>query len=254
MTQMTQSNVLSILSKLSVRQGPAVRPGTAALLDQADAASADAARDHGRYRRARRHPGPAHDARSHPLGARRPPAPARPHRTADALPAPVLHRASTRDLVRLGTRPAPLRQLRPQHAPARIRGTAEDRRCDHCRHVVPVIHADMAQLPAIVVDLPPWPAEVRPARHAHVRALPRLPAGRPLAGHGMKPMPKRKVVKALLAQRCVKVSEQGKHEKWRCPSPCSQHVTALTRHTEVTAGVVRNLIEDLKCLPTGWLQ
>jgi hypothetical protein len=70
----------------------------------------------------------------------------------------------------------------------------------------------------------------------------------------MKPMPKRKVVKALLAQRCVKVSEQGKHEKWRCPSPCGQHVTALTRHTEVTAGIVRSLIEDLKCLPTGWLQ
>ena len=70
----------------------------------------------------------------------------------------------------------------------------------------------------------------------------------------MKPMPKRKAVKALRAQRCVKVSEQGKHEKWRCPSPCGQHVTALTRHTEVTAGVVRSLIEDLKCLPTGWLQ
>jgi predicted RNA binding protein YcfA (HicA-like mRNA interferase family) len=70
----------------------------------------------------------------------------------------------------------------------------------------------------------------------------------------MKPMSKRKVVKALREQRCVKVSEQGKHEKWRCPSPCGQHVTALTRHTEVTAGVVRSLIEDLKCLPTGWLQ
>jgi predicted RNA binding protein YcfA (HicA-like mRNA interferase family) len=70
----------------------------------------------------------------------------------------------------------------------------------------------------------------------------------------MKPMPKRKVVKALRTQRCVKVSEHGKHEKWRCPSPCGQHVTALTRHTEVTAGVVRSLIEDLKCLPTGWLQ
>ncbi len=70
----------------------------------------------------------------------------------------------------------------------------------------------------------------------------------------MKPMPKRKVVKALREQRCVKVSEQGKHEKWRCPSPCGQHVTALTRHTEATAWVVQSLIEDLKCLPTGWLQ
>jgi hypothetical protein len=39
----------------------------------------------------------------------------------------------------------------------RIRGSREDRRCDHCRAVGPKIHADMAQLPAIVVDLPPWP-------------------------------------------------------------------------------------------------
>lgn len=38
----------------------------------------------------------------------------------------------------------------------RIRGTREDRRCDHCRRVGDTIHADMAQLPAIVVDLPPW--------------------------------------------------------------------------------------------------
>jgi hypothetical protein len=70
----------------------------------------------------------------------------------------------------------------------------------------------------------------------------------------MKPMAKRLVVRALLAQRCVKVSEQGKHEKWRCPSTCGQHVTALPRNREITAGVVRNLIEDLKCLPEGWLQ
>ena len=47
-------------------------------------------------------------------------------------------------------------------AQPRIRGTAEDRRCDHCRRVVPTIHADMAQLPAIVVDLPPWPARCVP--------------------------------------------------------------------------------------------
>jgi hypothetical protein len=47
-------------------------------------------------------------------------------------------------------------------AQQRIKGTAEDRRCDHCRRVVPTIHADMAQLPAIVVDLPPWPAKCVP--------------------------------------------------------------------------------------------
>jgi hypothetical protein len=40
----------------------------------------------------------------------------------------------------------------------RIKGTPEDRRCDNCRAIVPTIHADMVQLPAVVVDLPPWPA------------------------------------------------------------------------------------------------
>lgn len=40
----------------------------------------------------------------------------------------------------------------------RVRGTLEDRRCDHCRTTGPAIHPDMAQLPAVVVDLPPFPA------------------------------------------------------------------------------------------------
>jgi hypothetical protein len=29
---------------------------------------------------------------------------------------------------------------------------------------------------------------------------------------------------------------------------------ALPRHTQITAGVIRNVIADLKCLPKGWLQ
>jgi hypothetical protein len=70
----------------------------------------------------------------------------------------------------------------------------------------------------------------------------------------MKPMAKRLVVAALLRAGCRKISEHGKHEKWGCPIGCAQHVTALPRHDEITAGVVRNLIRDLKCLPEGWLQ
>jgi hypothetical protein len=49
-----------------------------------------------------------------------------------------------------------------QAANTRIRGTAEDRRCDHCRHVVPTIHPDMAHLPPVVVDLEPYPARCIP--------------------------------------------------------------------------------------------
>jgi len=47
-------------------------------------------------------------------------------------------------------------------ANARIRGTREDRRCDHCRGVGPVIHPDLAQLPPVVVDLPPYPPKCVP--------------------------------------------------------------------------------------------
>ena len=70
----------------------------------------------------------------------------------------------------------------------------------------------------------------------------------------MKPMTKRQVVAALARQRCRKVGDSGKHEKWGCPLECRQHVSSLPRHDEITAGVVRNLIRDLKCLPEGWLQ
>lgn len=71
-------------------------------------------------------------------------------------------------------------------------------------------------------------------------------------GTSTKPMSKRLVVAALRAQGCHKVSGRGIHEKWACP--CGHHATAVPRHEEITAGVVRNLIRDLTCLPKGWLQ
>ena len=70
----------------------------------------------------------------------------------------------------------------------------------------------------------------------------------------MKPMAKRLVIRALGRRGCVKLSDEGIHEKWGCPPTCGQHVTALPRHNEITAGVIRGMITDLKCLPKGWLQ
>jgi len=70
----------------------------------------------------------------------------------------------------------------------------------------------------------------------------------------MKPMSKRLVVKALLRHGCSKLSDEGIHEKWVCPAGCGKHVTALPRHTQITAGVIRNIVADLKCLQKGWLQ
>jgi hypothetical protein len=37
------------------------------------------------------------------------------------------------------------------------------------------------------------------------------------------------------------------------PLTCGKHSTAVPRHTETSAGVVRNIIRDLTCLPKGWL-
>jgi predicted RNA binding protein YcfA (HicA-like mRNA interferase family) len=70
----------------------------------------------------------------------------------------------------------------------------------------------------------------------------------------MKPMAKRLVIRALIQHGCRKVSERGIHEKWECPMTCGKHATALPRHDPITAGVIRNIIRDLACLPKGWLQ
>lgn len=68
----------------------------------------------------------------------------------------------------------------------------------------------------------------------------------------VKEMSTRLVLKALKAQGCEKLSDDGRHTKWGCP--CGKHVTAVTRHHDVTPGVIRNIIRDLACLPKGWLQ
>jgi hypothetical protein len=70
----------------------------------------------------------------------------------------------------------------------------------------------------------------------------------------MKPTAKRLVVAALLKQGCAKLSGRGIHEKWGCPQSCGKHTTAVPRHNEVKAGVIRGIISDLACLPKGWLQ
>jgi hypothetical protein len=138
-----------------------MRPATSALLDQADAASAHAA------------------AIMAAIGALDG-TPIRPE-----LPGPILSaiigRLRTRALAGQLTLCPHLSYDAPQPAAwcawapgrlrctacahttqKRIRGTVEDRRCDHCRKTGPTIHPDMAQLPAIVVDLPPWPAKCVP--------------------------------------------------------------------------------------------
>jgi predicted RNA binding protein YcfA (HicA-like mRNA interferase family) len=68
----------------------------------------------------------------------------------------------------------------------------------------------------------------------------------------VKEMSLRSVEKALQAQGCQVLSEDGKHTKWGCP--CGKHTTAVPRHRDISPGVVRNIIRDLACRPKGWLQ
>jgi predicted RNA binding protein YcfA (HicA-like mRNA interferase family) len=68
----------------------------------------------------------------------------------------------------------------------------------------------------------------------------------------VKSMAKRLLIKALTARGCYKESERGIHEKWRCP--CGENSTAVPRHGEITAGVVRKIERHMACLPEGWLQ
>jgi hypothetical protein len=67
-----------------------------------------------------------------------------------------------------------------------------------------------------------------------------------------KPMRYRDIEAALLAWGCTAKQGRGDHEKWFCP--CGQHIAVITQAKEVSAGVVRDTIKKLSCLPEGWLQ
>jgi len=67
-----------------------------------------------------------------------------------------------------------------------------------------------------------------------------------------KPMKRREVEAASHRVGCELRSDSGAHSKYSCP--CGRHTTAVPRHKEITAGVVRNIANQLACLPEGWLQ
>lgn len=57
---------------------------------------------------------------------------------------------------------------------------------------------------------------------------------------------------ALRANGCTWTQGKGDHVKWYCP--CGQHLAVVPHHRVVSAGVVRDTIAKLACLPEGWLQ
>jgi len=64
----------------------------------------------------------------------------------------------------------------------------------------------------------------------------------------------RAVVKALTNAGCTLLRDSGRHTVWGCPSTCGQHSAPVPRHTEVSAGVVKSIQQQMACLPKGWLQ
>jgi len=68
----------------------------------------------------------------------------------------------------------------------------------------------------------------------------------------MKPMSLRAVTKALASAGCTVQRDTGRHTVWTCP--CGDHRAPVPRHTEVSAGVVKSIQQQMACLPEGWLQ
>lgn len=66
-----------------------------------------------------------------------------------------------------------------------------------------------------------------------------------------KPMKRREVERALLANGCRLLRSTGGHDVYVCP--CGQHVAPLPRHRDISAGVVKNVGKQMTCLPGGWL-
>ncbi len=141
--------------------GRPVRPAASALLDQAGAASASARATMTAVAAIEgtpiRHviPGPVMQALIHRMRTRA---------TGGQLTlCPHLSYTSPEPAFWCAWAPGRVRCTSCAHAASmRIKGTREDRVCDHCRATVPKIHADMAMLPPVVVDLPPWPPRCIP--------------------------------------------------------------------------------------------
>lgn len=68
-----------------------------------------------------------------------------------------------------------------------------------------------------------------------------------------KAMKYRDVVKAMRAHGCTSAQGKGDHEKWTC-SCRGKHMTVITQTREISPGLVRQAIQQLECLPEGWLQ
>lgn len=64
-------------------------------------------------------------------------------------------------------------------------------------------------------------------------------------------MSRRLVEKALRSNECRVLRTTGPHDVWGCP--CGAHTAPVPRHNEISAGVVKNVQQQMACLGEGWL-
>jgi len=67
-----------------------------------------------------------------------------------------------------------------------------------------------------------------------------------------KPMKRRDLIKVLRAAGLHLEREGGEHSIWQCA--CGKHQTAVPRHADVSAYVVKKIGEQIGCKEGGWLQ
>ena len=65
-------------------------------------------------------------------------------------------------------------------------------------------------------------------------------------------MKRRDVVRALRKTGCTVQRDTGGHTVYACP--CGAHEAPLPRHSEISAGVVKSIGDQMACLTKGWLQ
>jgi hypothetical protein len=68
----------------------------------------------------------------------------------------------------------------------------------------------------------------------------------------VKAMRYRDMARTLVEYGCTPKRGKGDHVKWHCP--CGKHMGVVPDKPIVSAGVVRDTIAKLACLPEGWLQ
>lgn len=70
----------------------------------------------------------------------------------------------------------------------------------------------------------------------------------------VKAMKRRDMLKSFAANGVLfKRQGKGDHDVWECS--CGQdHQAVLTDTHEISPGLVRQAIQNLSCLPKGWLQ